>query len=370
MIINSIEETAVRSTSNFNNGNLDRLLATGPFGDSSSMTVARDIAAAQIDFSDNHDEVVQLLKRELSRPEANTERLIKSYQFRLVAHATALNGNSVIAPTGHPLEGWLPAAATEFKASRMDDLRLSVLQAESDASVGALLTKLFNKHIRPAKSVVAMDLIDVPDVVASGIQGGLNILASVCPESAKSNLDHVSLACVYSVDGKIYGKECDSLPCMESVSCAAVKSAAFFFSAAITEPWLAAELIYHESIHNKMFDLFISPGLLISDHERNGCVISEWNEDLEWRTNVWPFDQALGAYHVYVHLMQFFLLASKQPHSAKLHRHLQKQLGGAIARSGSIEQQMDSECRNYLTDHGIEFFKWLQSSRRAICSQL
>ena len=72
--------------------------------------------------------------------------------------------------------------------------------------------------------------------------------------------------------------------------------------------------LFHEALHRKLGNIFYAYSIFRNDYDayqgpRFECL---WNTNLHWNSNRWPFDRALDAYHVYVHLFIFYGMLLEQ----------------------------------------------------------
>lgn len=343
----------------------DRMLSSGPFGDTELVRQScASITRTLFEFCANDDPVISVLQTRLSHA---APAAMLAPQVRYAIRSSLDTGAVSLQAQGIPIEGWLAESPSPTCSSVDATVRVPVFFPSANPGAAAVLSAIYDKEVPPVNSPSKAALIDPPADVLDGIVGGLDLLARLMPETARSCFEHVSLAGIYCVDGKIRGPECNGIPYWGSVSTPAVAGAIFAFSAGLVDPWRAAEALFHESIHCKMFDLYCSPGLVQPEYDKATAtaVVSEWNEMLSWRTNEWPLDQALGAFHVYVHLLSFFATAAKGDHPPEVAAHISKRLGAALKRSASLEVQMRPAVARHLTPEGLDFFEWLSSCRQA-----
>jgi hypothetical protein len=94
----------------------------------------------------------------------------------------------------------------------------------------------------------------------------------------------------------------------QSVSTHSIPSSIFLSPYVLSSVEACAESLYHEGLHKKLsntlmaFDI-IKPGISWTSLP---SVHSHWNVDLEWNRNIWEFDRALYAAHIYVHLVALY----------------------------------------------------------------
>ncbi|MFF3019374.1 aKG-HExxH-type peptide beta-hydroxylase [Streptomyces sp. NPDC057939] len=132
----------------------------------------------------------------------------------------------------------------------------------------------------------------------AALSRGAELLAELLPHTGAGALRHVALvgfAEGEDEDGSVHSFACgDRLP-----------SALFLSPHALTDPWKAAELLFHESLHLKMFDI-MRTGALVSDIGRMTGIPP-------WRVVDWNLRRVYSSLHVYAHMVLFFAAAAAAP---------------------------------------------------------
>ena len=102
---------------------------------------------------------------------------------------------------------------------------------------------------------------------------------------------------------------------MKSSSQYLLGGAIFISESVLDSPWQIAEQLFHESLHQKLYDFRHAHTVLaqdspnIDDHPARPSVVrSLWN----YPGNEWDSHQALAAFHVYVHLALLCTLAEQR----------------------------------------------------------
>lgn len=229
-----------------------------------------------------------------------------------------------------------------------------------------VVSKLYDREFHPSQFGVSVEFPDPAPAVVASLRAGLALLAELLPRTTESCLTHVCSAYVFRPLKQDNREIIGAGGYIESVSSSLIPGGIFLNEGGLFEPWLAAETILHEATHAKLFDLYLSPGLLIAgyDEAATGKIVTPWNQDLDWRSNAWPFDQALGAYHVYVHLFALFLAARfAHPPNNALRDHIEARLQTASERSAFLESQLLLHADRWLTRSGAEFLRWLSELR-------
>ncbi len=131
--------------------------------------------------------------------------------------------------------------------------------------------------------------IAATDEMCRALWDGADLLCELLPASGAGVLPHVALvgfATDERPDGQLYSLSGgDPLP-----------SALFMAPNQLDDPWTTAEILLHEGLHLKLFDVLRS-GSLAAD--------PELQVPIPWRGAPWTFVRVLFALHVYVHLLVF-----------------------------------------------------------------
>lgn len=137
---------------------------------------------------------------------------------------------------------------------------------------------------------------------ASMLSHGVRLLEKLLPQSARSALHHVQVVALFQPGG----------PWKTTASSSQFKlSGTIFLSRRfISNPWWVAEHILHEALHQQMYDFRHGHTLLRDDCDRADApkIRSLWNLP---DGNVWDSHRTLAAFHVYVYLTLFGLLAER-----------------------------------------------------------
>lgn len=157
--------------------------------------------------------------------------------------------------------------------------------AASDGPVAARLRHLYGQTF-PGGTATP---VPATDALHEAVRRGADLLTALLPGAGGGVLPHVGLVGfarggsdeeqLYSVSGG------DPLP-----------SAIFLAPEQLDDPWLAAELLLHEGLHLKLFDV-VRSGALVADTDRQVPI--------PWRTGSWTLVRVVFALHVYAHLVLF-----------------------------------------------------------------
>jgi len=128
------------------------------------------------------------------------------------------------------------------------------------------------------------------------LRAGYDLVRELAPTLAPSVLAHVRLVAwmrVQTPDAAV-----------QSGSIRAIPSSIFFSPRHLRTPWAVAEALMHEAAHNKLFDLYLVRLVLKPGYDcRHARKIPvPWKRPTMMQRNEWPVDQALSAFHVYMHL--------------------------------------------------------------------
>ncbi|MER5864052.1 HEXXH motif-containing putative peptide modification protein [Kitasatospora sp. NPDC002040] len=138
----------------------------------------------------------------------------------------------------------------------------------------------------------------VPDAgQLAGLGRGAELLAALLPHAGAGVFPHISLVGLArgaSEDGELHSLSGgDPLP-----------SALFIAPEHLDDPWMTAEILLHEGLHLKEFDVL-----------RTGSLVAEPGHQVEipWRLTPWTLTRVLAALHVYSHMVLFFAAAAEAP---------------------------------------------------------
>lgn len=150
----------------------------------------------------------------------------------------------------------------------------------------------------------------LPEDVAA-LQTATKLLETLSPLLAHSALSHVHLVGVFAGTGN-WEK-------VASSSQFRITGAIFLNRTTFKNPWWLAEHLLHESLHQKFYDFRHAHSVLAADEagKTNGLdetarVVSLWNTPGLDGSNQWDPHRALAAFHVYVHLAYFCMLAEQR----------------------------------------------------------
>ncbi|MDT0378168.1 HEXXH motif-containing putative peptide modification protein [Streptomyces sp. DSM 42041] len=148
-----------------------------------------------------------------------------------------------------------------------------------------------------------------------------------------------------------------------------IPSVVFFSENRMAHPWRLAETALHEGLHLKLFDIQRSASVFAEpDRLPDGPKVKvPW---LKWASmvapNEWALDRALGAFHVYAHLVLF-----RRALQTRMTPELVARFGEPEAddppslyrfapeRARYLGEEILARGAGALTDHGHDFVTWL-----------
>lgn len=186
---------------------------------------------------------------------------------------------------------------------------------------------------------------------------GTQLLSELLPLSSRSALSHAHLIAVFPQVGDWRGRM--------SSSEFRISGTFFLSRTLLSNPWMVAEHVFHESLHQQLYDFRQGHSLLDPNFIREGAPLihSLWNRPDSSRGSYWDVHRALAAFHVYVLLA--LLCATADQHASEL----EKKYGPimmvgrrtALARAHYLNEQIRALCWDELGDAGKRFMDWFTS---------
>ncbi len=135
---------------------------------------------------------------------------------------------------------------------------------------------------------------------------GAQLLGELLPYLSHSALDHSRLIAVFPAVGNWRGKASSSQFRMSGT--------VLISRELLQSPWKVAELLFHESLHQKLYDFRHSHSLLEPNYCREDAprVCAIWNVPDKRKSNYWDTHRTVVAFHVYVHLGLLSTLAEER----------------------------------------------------------
>jgi hypothetical protein len=182
-------------------------------------------------------------------------------------------------------------------------------------------------------------------------ESGLELLSRAFREVAKSSLDHVDLAFMMTteqpgMEAEIFG----------SLSASWLPGVIFLSPYALRSPLSAAEFIFHEATHCKLFNLYLTQNILRKGYTPEGSV----KVAPPWRSNLWSMDRTLAAAHVYVHLTALYTALGELGDEDLVSRcDLPAQARTYWQRADWLARELDARGRDELGEDGKSLSDWL-----------
>ena len=185
---------------------------------------------------------------------------------------------------------------------------------------------------------------------------GVELLAKLLPRSSRSALSHTHLTFVFAPDG--------TWATTMSSSEFKISGTIFLNRKLLSNPWTVAEHLYHESLHQQIYDIRAGHLLLNPDFARPGAPLlhSPWNRPDSSLRNYWDVHRALAAFHVYVHLSLLASLAEQR--AAELEEYRPVMMMGrrtSLVRAHYLAEQLRASCWDELGPAGKQLVDWFAS---------
>jgi predicted O-methyltransferase YrrM len=197
----------------------------------------------------------------------------------------------------------------------------------------------------------------------ANLRRGERLLQTLLPFLTPSALGHAHLIGIFPETGAWKDKS--------SSSQIKVGGTIFLGACLLRNPWIVAEHLLHEALHQKLYDFRHGHSLLNPDYAERGAarVCSPWNPERLNQANHWDTHRAFAAFHVYVQLYVLSLIASERA------EELEELYG---PRDGMIESRKAFERAWYLGEQlkdvswrqlgtaGQQMADWLRSILQAL----
>jgi hypothetical protein len=133
----------------------------------------------------------------------------------------------------------------------------------------------------------------------------------------------------------------------------------------LSNPWLVAEHVFHESLHQQLYDFRQGHSLLVPNFVREGAPLihSLWNRPDSARGNYWDVHRALAAFHVYFHLALLCTIAERRASELEAEYGPVRLVGRrtALVRAHYLNEQIRALCWQELGEAGKRFMDWFSS---------
>ena len=189
----------------------------------------------------------------------------------------------------------------------------------------------------------------------------VELLGDLLPELSASALSHTHVVAAFD-PGRARSSTLSS-------SDFRVNGTVFLNRRLLRNPWSAADHLFHETLHQQLYDFRRGHTLL---HPSSGvpgaaAVHSPWNMPSSTRDNYWDAHRTLAAFHVYVHLALMAAVAEQrmtERAGRSLARYGPPAMTGwrtAVARARYLEAQLRTACWGELGDAGRRLVEWFGS---------
>jgi hypothetical protein len=196
----------------------------------------------------------------------------------------------------------------------------------------------------------------------AGLVQGERLLGDLLPRSSRSALRHAHVIALFPAAGAWAN--------VSSSSQFALSGAIFLSSDGLSSPWWVAEHLFHEALHQQMYD-FRHTHTLFDEHELNregaARVVARWNQPSVKGGNQWSAFRTLAAFHVYVCTAVLHRVAL--PRALELEGTYGPPDGMFTASGGRtiferahyLDEQLQSTCWSQLGVAGKRFVGWFSS---------
>jgi hypothetical protein len=195
---------------------------------------------------------------------------------------------------------------------------------------------------------------------------GLQLLSEMLPLSSHSAVSHVHLVVFFAAEKASTPSSSSEYRLVGSI---------FLNRRLLANPWRIAEHLFHEALHQQLYDFRAGHSLLIPDFAREGAprICSLWNMPDAFRDNYWDVHRAIAALHVYVHLaLLATLVEQRSPEKKDIHTSIygpNKMIGSrtACARAQYLVEQLRLPVyREELGTAGKRVVDWFSTVLEAI----
>jgi hypothetical protein len=215
------------------------------------------------------------------------------------------------------------------------------------------------------RHVVVLDYQQVPCAIEPEekemLVKGTELVAKLLPRMGRSALSHVHLVAGFSRTG--------SWAARSSSSEFRLSGTIFLSQAMLTNPWAVAEHVFHEALHQQLYDFRQAHSLLRPDFDRADAplICSLWNLPDPTGGNYWDSHRSLAALHVYVHLALLSALAEAR--ADELEAEYGRQVPGermtpsrtALSRAHYLDEQVKGPFWDELGPAGQSLVEWFSS---------
>lgn len=217
---------------------------------------------------------------------------------------------------------------------------------------------VFSKAFR---QVVAADYGQLPCAITPDenamLVKGTELMAELLPLSSRSALSHVHLVAAFPHNGALSSSEYR------------LSGTIFLSRSLLSNPWSVAEYVFHEALHQQLYDFRQGHSLIHPDFDRKDAptICSLWNVADQSRGNYWDVHRSLAAFHVYVHLALLSGLAKQRAHELEEvygRQSLAERMTPsrtALSRAHYLEEQLRGPFWQELGPAGKRLVDWFAS---------
>ena len=187
------------------------------------------------------------------------------------------------------------------------------------------------------------------------LRQGVSLLGDLLPKSSSSALTHTRIVTIVPAEG--------AWTTTNSSSEYRLGGTIFLSRRLLSSPWRVAEFLFHETLHQQMYDFRQGHSLLSLDFERPDAptILSLWNVP---GNNEWDIHRALAAFHVYVHLGLLASLAEQRKSELERRYDAPLQMTSsrtALSRAQYLGNKIHESSWDELGDAGKSFVDWFNS---------
>lgn len=223
--------------------------------------------------------------------------------------------------------------------------------------------ELFRKEI-PTAGAEECCLRPLTEAQCSLIEQAVEAIQALCVHTAYDILINVRHVCYIDYSRWPHMTDAEYRDIAQSLSRNNVPSCIFLSCHAFASIDDLAESIYHEALHRKLSNLIharqiLRPGYHWKESPRFRC---QWNRHFSWGSHEWPFDRALDAYHVYVHLYVYYgAVLELMPDQFSLDRAARRR-EVAHARAMSLGEWLYKNASECMDTDGLPFLETMKQA--------
>lgn len=193
------------------------------------------------------------------------------------------------------------------------------------------------------------------DAEKAQLTQGVRLLEELLPDLARSALSHAHVLAMVPNSGRW----------TNVASCSQFDlGGTIFLGRSSLTPWSIAEHIFHESLHQKLYDFRHGHTLLDLDsaHTMSMPVCALWNPPRLDKANRWDVHRVFAAFHVYTHLTLFAMVAEQREEElAHEYGPIVNTVDSlrAFERAWFLGERLKTDCWGLLGTAGRQMVEWL-----------